>query len=204
MASPKLEAERAARPMASKCSAFDSVPSLRPIAGSELARLTPCHRANNSSVVTMTRAGSSRPGGNPACCSTADTRIPNCSNFTGRRPGTRKCLLMESGFAFERGHIDDKAVFDIGLLQAVIGFVDLLDGDDFDISGEVVFAAEVEHFLGFDGASDGRTGEAATAEDKVEGRHGQRFFRRAYKREVAVAAKKVEIRVDVVIGRDGV
>ena len=39
---------------------------------------------------------------------------------------------------FERSHIDREAVLHIGLEQSLVGFVDLLDRDDFDIGGDVV------------------------------------------------------------------
>src|SRR6185503_9026525 len=50
----------------------------------------------------------------------------------------KACLL-------ERGHVDDEAVFHILLEHAFEGFIDLLDGDDFDVSGDVVPAAVLEH-----------------------------------------------------------
>ena len=65
-------------------------------------------------------------------------------------------------------------------------------------------AAEVEHLLGFSQAADGRAGKAAAAHDETEDGYGQRLFRRADHSEIAVAAKHVEIGVDVVIGGHGV
>ena len=62
---------------------------------------------------------------------------------------------------FERSHIDREAVPHIGLEQSFVGFVDLLDGDDFDIGGNVMRPAKVEHLLGFGDAADGRAGETA-------------------------------------------
>ena len=55
----------------------------------------------------------------------------------------------------------EKRYFTSDLKQPLVGFVDLLDRDDFDIGGDVVLPAEVEHLLGFGDAADGRTGEAA-------------------------------------------
>src|SRR3569833_891390 len=52
------------------------------------------------------------------------------------------CLL-------ERAHVDDEAVLHILLEHALEGFIDLLDRDDFDVSGDVVPAAVLEHLLGF-------------------------------------------------------
>src|SRR6266481_6327351 len=48
---------------------------------------------------------------------------------------------------FQRSHVDREAVFHIGLEQSFVCFVDLLNGNDFDVGGDVVFAAEIEHLL---------------------------------------------------------
>ena len=58
-------------------------------------------------------------------------------------------LARGSKHLFERRHVDGEAVLYVGLQQPVIGFVHLLDGDDLDVGRDVMFAAEVEHFLGF-------------------------------------------------------
>jgi hypothetical protein len=75
-----------------------------------------------------------------------------------------------------------------------------MDGDDFDIGGDVVCAAKVEHVLSFGDAADGRAGEAAAAHDQAEGRDAQRLLRSADKGKVAFAAEQVDIGIDVVIG----
>ena len=98
----------------------------------------------------------------------------------------------------------EKRYFTSDLSSLLVGFVDLLDGDDFDVGGDVVLAAEVEHLLGFGDAADGRAGETAAAHDQAEGRDGQRLLRRADEGDVAVAAEQVDVGVDVVIGGDGV
>ena len=54
--------------------------------------------------------------------------------------------------------------------ETLVGLIDLLDGDDFDVGGDVVLATEVEHFLGFGEAANGGAGEAAAAKDEVERR----------------------------------
>src|SRR5580698_8677389 len=166
MPSPKLLVERVASAIASKCSSRLSVPSPRPIAGSSLISPIPRHSAKSSCVVTRIRGCSKSPCGKPAFSRSADTRIPDSFNLGNRRPGTRKCLLIELCFTFQRGHIDHEAIFYVGLQEPVIGVVDLLDGDDFDVGGDVVFAAEVEHLLSFGDASDRRAGETAAAEEK--------------------------------------
>jgi hypothetical protein len=49
----------------------------------------------------------------------------------------------------KRRHVGGKAVFHVGLQRPLIGFVDFLNGEDFDIRGDIVLAAKAEHFLGF-------------------------------------------------------
>jgi hypothetical protein len=56
---------------------------------------------------------------------------------------------------FERSHIDGEAVLHIGLEQSVVGLVDFLDRDDFDIGGDVMGPAKVEHLLGFGDTANG-------------------------------------------------
>jgi hypothetical protein len=48
-----------------------------------------------------------------------------------------------------------EAVLHIGVEQLLVSFVDLLDGDDFDIGGDVVRTAEVQHLLCFRDAANG-------------------------------------------------
>ena len=49
----------------------------------------------------------------------------------------------------------EKRYFTSDLEQPFVGFVDLLDGDHFDVGGDVVLAAEVEHLLGLGNPADG-------------------------------------------------
>src|SRR5579859_7248781 len=77
---------------------------------------------------------------------------------------------------FERSHVDGEAVLHIRLEQSLVSFVDFLDGDDFDVGGNVVLAAEVEHLLGFGNTADHRTGKAATPHDQAECGNGERLL----------------------------
>ena len=56
---------------------------------------------------------------------------------------------------FERSHVDREAVLHIGLEQSVVGLVDLLDWDDFDIGSDVMGPAKIEHLLGFGDTANG-------------------------------------------------
>src|SRR5215510_2000799 len=68
----------------------------------------------------------------------------------------------------ERSHIDGEAVLHIGLEKSVVGFVHLLNGDDFDIGRDVMGPTKVEHLLGLADAADDRAGETATPHDKAK------------------------------------
>jgi hypothetical protein len=49
---------------------------------------------------------------------------------------------------FQAGDVDDEAIAHVALDHALIGFVDLADGDHLDIGRDTVVGAEVEHLLG--------------------------------------------------------
>src|SRR5687768_8559344 len=67
-----------------------------------------------------------------------------------------------------------------------------------------MFATKVEHFLCLGNASDGRAREAATPQQETKGGDDKRFRRCADKGYVAVAAKELDVGVNVVFGRDSV
>src|ERR1017187_7533629 len=69
---------------------------------------------------------------------------------------------------FKRSHIDREAVLHIGLEQSLVALVDLLDRDDFDVGGDVVCAAKIEHLLGLGDTADVRAGEIAATHDEAE------------------------------------
>src|SRR5437879_2587304 len=89
----------------------------------------------------------------------------------------------------KRSHVDREAVLNIGLEQSLVGFVDFLDGDNFNISGDVVGAAKVQHLLGFGDAANHRAGETAPPANETERRDAQRLCRSADQRKIAVHAK---------------
>jgi hypothetical protein len=105
---------------------------------------------------------------------------------------------------FQRGHVDDEAVFDVALEDALVGFVDLLDADKLDIGGDAVLAAEIEHLLRFGDAADEAAGEAAATPEERERADGERLFRGANEDEDAIGLEHLQISVDVVIGGDAV
>ena len=113
-------------------------------------------------------------------------------------PGGEYCRLLQGG------GVDHETVFHVALEEAVVGFVDLLDGDALDVGGDVVLGAKIEHFLGFAKAADGGAGEAVAAEDEIEGVHGERLFGSADEGQGAVALEEREVGVEVVLGGDAV
>src|SRR4051794_21536401 len=104
-------------------------------------------------------------------------------------PSLRFCMLfllsVDAGrsLGLEARHVDREAVLDVRLEQPLVGLVDLLDGDDLDVGGDVVLAAEVEHLLRLRDAADVRAGYAAVAEDQPERREGERLCDPADERE---------------------
>ncbi len=54
----------------------------------------------------------------------------------------------------QRRHINHKAVLDVPFQQTLVGLVDLLNFDQFDIGGEAVIGAEIEHLLSFPNPAD--------------------------------------------------
>src|SRR5438132_9295758 len=103
-------------------------------------------------------------------------------------------------FRFKRSHVDGETVLYIRLQQSFVSFVDFLNRNNFDIRGDVMLAAKVEHLLRFGDAADGRAGETAASHDEAECRNAQWFGRSADKRKVTIASEQVDIGVDVVIG----
>src|ERR1700677_4504994 len=104
--------------------------------------------------------------GSPALRRTAEARTPSSSNLRKVLPETRKCLFIGL-LRFERSHVDGETVLHIRLEQSLVSFVDLLDGDDFDVGGNVVLSAEIKHLLSFGDTADRRTGEAPATYDKA-------------------------------------
>src|SRR6476661_6645638 len=107
-------------------------------------------------------------------------------------------------FRLKGSHIDGETILHIGLQQSLVSFVDFLDWNNFDVGRDVMFAAKIEHLLRFGDTADRRAGEAVSAEDQAEGRNRERFLRCADEGDIAVPTKQIDIRVDVVIGGNGV
>ena len=68
----------------------------------------------------------------------------------------------------ERSHIDGEAVLYIRLEQSVTRFIDLLNGDNFYIGGDVVLHAKIEHLLDFGNPAAVGFGDIASPQDQSE------------------------------------
>src|SRR5258706_795832 len=108
------------------------------------------------------------------------------------------------GSLLQSGHIDDKTIFYITLEQPIVGLVDLLNGDQFDVRGNSILGAEVQHLLRFPDTADGGAGQAAALHNQIEASDWGRLLRGAHQRHGAVKLQQPEIRIQVVFGRDRV
>src|SRR5262249_42750018 len=118
-------------------------------------------KCGNSHPSRETKA---RRMGHPAeyCWCAVESAHEERSLVTRRRKTTAsaRSLGMTKGFCndmrlFQRGHVDDEAIFYVALQQALVRGVDLLDGNHFDVGGDAVIGAEVEHLLRFADTTDG-------------------------------------------------
>jgi hypothetical protein len=79
-----------------------------------------------------------------------------------------------------------------------------LDGDHFNVGGNAVLTAEVEHFLGLGDAADERAGQAASAEDQSERRDGERLLGSTDEGQIAARNQQNEVSRDIVVGGDAI
>src|SRR5882724_7401428 len=123
-----------------------------------------------------------------------------------RTPGSYFLIFTSyfASFCLKRSHIDREPVFHIRLEQSLISFVYFLNWDDFDIGCDVVFAAKIEHLLRLRDTADAGPGETATPHDETERWNIQRLCRSTDERKIPIDAEQIEIRIDVVIGGNGV
>src|SRR5690625_2546199 len=78
---------------------------------------------------------------------------------------------------FERSHIDDESVFHIAFEHPFVSFVDLVHTDHFDVGGDSMFAAEIEHLLRFGNSGDHRNGQTFASTDHADRPDRERFLR---------------------------
>src|SRR5437016_3027076 len=90
--------------------------------------------------------------------------IVNAIAKWGNPWGAAKVYLALQSLPLQRRHIDHEPIFHIALQHALVGFVDLLDGDHFDVRDDSVFSAEVQHLLRLGNAADQRPGKLTPLE----------------------------------------
>src|SRR6266478_7888155 len=99
--------------------------------------------------------------------------------------------LEQPGWLLLQGcHIDDETVLHVAFQQAFVGFVDLLHPDQFDIRGNAVIGAEIQHLLGLPNPPDPGTGQLVPSKNETERRDGQRHRRCSYQRQRSVSDRK--------------
>ena len=119
--------------------------------------------------------------------------------------GSNGALLVCQLARAQRSHVDREAVFHVALEHPLVGFVDLLDRDDFDVGSDVVLAAEVEHLLRLGDAADGRAGQAAAGRMiRPNAATGSGFSGAPTSVRLPSRVEQVEVGVDVVLGGDAV
>ncbi|CAI8970677.1 hypothetical protein EMIT0P294_50214 [Pseudomonas sp. IT-P294] len=80
-----------------------------------------------------------------------------------------------------------------------------MDVEHFDVAGDVVLGAEIQHFLGFGDATDQRTGQYATTQYQFGGVDGWiDRFDQSHQNVHAVETQGIEVGVEVVLHRNGV
>ncbi len=107
-------------------------------------------------------------------------------------------------FAFDARHVDNVPKVDLPLVDAVDGFVDVVNADELDARDDVVFATEVEHLLRLRDATNERALNIAPV-----GEHFGHIERRLQRHQAAddevraVASNQRQILVRVVRLRNG-
>ena len=104
----------------------------------------------------------------------------------------------------ECGCIDNEAVLDIGLEDALISIVDLVCCDELNLCSDAVLSAEVEHLLSLLDTTDEGTSEAASTEDQREGSNGGGVLGSADKHHGAITLQEVDVLVKADVSRDSV
>jgi len=147
----------------------------------------------NLFATTVVRLRFAALRGRMASCAAVGNRRSSSAGAAG--PAGRAPLLL----ALKRSHINREAVLHIRPQQPLVSFVDLLDRDHFNIRGNPMRPAKIEHLLSLGDAADRRPGKAAPSHNEPECRNTQRLLRRANHGDVAVARQQLNISVDIVI-----
>jgi hypothetical protein len=80
-------------------------------------------------------------------------------------------ILLWPAILLQGCHVDDEPVLHIAFEEAFVGFIDLLDTDQLDISRNPFFGAKIQHLLRFPNPANGGARQLPPAHDQSEGRH---------------------------------
>src|SRR6266853_2171352 len=98
-------------------------------------------------------------------------------------------LLRPCSLRFQRSHVDREPILHIGFKQSLVSFVHFLNWDHFDIGGDVVCAAKIEHLLRLGDSPNRGPGETASPHDQAERGHIERLCGSADQRQIAIDAE---------------
>src|SRR5882757_4778285 len=124
----------------------------------------------------MSAMSSCRSGGASACAACSSAVLKEALRRLPEMPRILMTSLMccsrswaggWKGSLLQRSEVDDEAVFHIALQHALVGLVDLLHRNHFDVGDDAMLGAVVEHLLCFLDAADERAAELAALEDQV-------------------------------------
>jgi hypothetical protein len=66
---------------------------------------------------------------------------------------------MPSFPSLQRSHLNNEAVLYVAFEQALVGFIDLVSANQFNVCGNITLSAEIEHILRLPGAADAGSGK---------------------------------------------
>src|SRR6478609_9940711 len=98
----------------------------------------------------------------------------------------------------ERCHINHKAVFHVAAQHALVGFIDLLDGNHLNVRRKFVLGAEIQHLLRLRNSADQRPCNLSALKDQVKDLNRGWLRRRADKSQRSIALDQSQVGVEVV------
>src|SRR5258708_23061527 len=95
--------------------------------------------------------------------------------------------------ASQRSHVDDEAIFHIAFEHALVGFVDLVDRNKFDVASDSAIGAELEHFLRLCDSANQGTRQLAAWRNQMEQVNWNSLRWNSHDDELAVTLKQRKI-----------
>jgi hypothetical protein len=99
------------------------------------------------------------------------------AGYLGSIPSPPATFFRPPRSLLQRRKIDDEPKSHIPLDHSLVGFVHLLDRNDFNIGFDAVRGTEIEHLLGFSDTADHRPSNAAAMQNEREGLQWRRLIR---------------------------